>query len=67
MDGVAQPHSVTEGVHPGKPDSLPTRRNAVQVRAAGVDQKHYVVPFRAALLALNGLDQFSSTFTVLPF
>ena len=59
MDGVAQPHSVTEGVHPGKPDSLPTRRNAAQAHAAGVDQRRYVVPFRAALLALNGLDQVS--------
>ena len=59
MDGVAQPHSVTEGVHPGKPDCLPTRRNAVQAHAAGVDQRRYVVPFRAALQVLNGLDQIS--------
>ena len=56
---MARPHSVTDGVHPGKPDSLPTRRNAVQVHVARLDQRHYVVPFRAALLALNGLDQVS--------
>jgi len=61
-DGVARPHSVTEGVHPGKPDSPPTRRSAVQAHAAGLDQRRCVVPFRAALLVLNGLDQvFLST------
>ena len=56
-DGVARPHSATEGVHPGKLDSLPTRRGAAQVHAAGLDQRRCVVPFRAALLVLNGLDQ----------
>jgi hypothetical protein len=56
---VVRPHSVTEGVHPGKPDSLPTRRGAVQAHAAGLDQRRYVVPSRAALLVLNGLDQVS--------
>ena len=59
VDGVALPHSVTEGVHLGKLDSLPTRRGAVQAHAAGLDQRRYVVHFRAALLVLNGLDQVS--------
>ena len=58
-DGVARPHSVTEVVHRGKPDSLPTRRGAAQAHAAGQDQRRYVVPSLVALLVLNGLDQVS--------